>query len=72
MRGESKNEIKRLYSDNESNSEENQAKLNQTLPQKTRLLFLNLVYVLLKRYDINETRFLKHPISSLNAFIESK
>ena len=53
-------------SDNEEVSTE------PSLYLKTRLLILNLTYSLLKRYDINETRFLKHPIASLNAFLESK
>ena len=32
---------------------------------------MNIVNSLLKRYDMNETRFLKHPISTLNSYIES-
>ena len=33
---------------------------------------LNIVNQLLKKYDISETRFLKHPIAALNAYIGSE
>ena len=46
--------------------------LSRNLPQKSRLLILNLIYKILNLYDNNEIRFLKHPISSLNAYIGSK
>jgi hypothetical protein len=49
-----------------------ESKEHNCLQIQARLLLLNLAYKLLKRYDVNESRFLKQPISSLNSYLSSK
>ena len=58
--------------DSQTPAEEEKTLQMRTLPHKSRLLVLNLIYQLLMLYDNSESRFLKHPISSLNAYIGSK
>eukprot|EP00347_Sterkiella_histriomuscorum_P005241 403357349 len=43
----------------------------KAINQRARVVALNLAYQLLKKYDIEEARFLKHPIQALNSFIGS-
>lgn len=41
------------------------------IKKRVRLVILNIVHELLKKYDIEEARFLKHPINVFNAYIGS-